>query len=294
METTATDVLNTFSEALWAMALKFIFFPFFCVFLCILILFVIRQITRKRSDEYQGREDYAPSETLTREEIKGQRGEDLIEQILYDAVPGEFQIFRNAYVPNGNSTAEIDLLMVHETGIFVFESKNYGGWIYGSLKDLNWTQMFPSQKKISFYNPVRQNENHIKALSQYLQIPESDFYSYVVFSDRCELKKVPNNTRSMFITQSSDLETELNRMLSALPSRYDEEEIQAIADRLVPLTNVDPSVKEKHIADIRAAQESEICPFCGKRLVLREGRYGSFFWGCSSYPKCKFTRKVSL
>ena len=31
-----------------------------------------------------------------------------------------------------------------------------------------------------------------------------------------------------------------------------------------------------------------ICPQCGGQLVLRQGRYGSFY-GCDNYPKCKFT-----
>ena len=30
------------------------------------------------------------------------------------------------------------------------------------------------------------------------------------------------------------------------------------------------------------------CPRCGGKIVLRHGSYGSFY-GCSNYPKCKFT-----
>jgi len=35
----------------------------------------------------------------------------------------------------------------------------------------------------------------------------------------------------------------------------------------------------------------EICPTCGSKLVIREGRYGSFI-ACSNYPKCKFTKNL--
>ena len=35
-----------------------------------------------------------------------------------------------------------------------------------------------------------------------------------------------------------------------------------------------------------------ICPLCGEKLVIRNGRYGKFI-GCSSYPKCKYTRTVT-
>jgi DNA topoisomerase-1 len=35
----------------------------------------------------------------------------------------------------------------------------------------------------------------------------------------------------------------------------------------------------------------EICPTCGSKLVIRQGRYGEFM-ACSTYPKCKFTRNT--
>ena len=34
------------------------------------------------------------------------------------------------------------------------------------------------------------------------------------------------------------------------------------------------------------------CPECGRKMVLRDGRFGSFF-ACSGYPKCKKTMQVS-
>ena len=37
---------------------------------------------------------------------------------------------------------------------------------------------------------------------------------------------------------------------------------------------------------------SNICPVCGGKLVERSSAYGRF-WGCSNYPKCKFTKKIS-
>lgn len=35
----------------------------------------------------------------------------------------------------------------------------------------------------------------------------------------------------------------------------------------------------------------EICPKCGKKLVIRAGRYGDFL-ACSGYPQCKFTKNL--
>ena len=36
---------------------------------------------------------------------------------------------------------------------------------------------------------------------------------------------------------------------------------------------------------------SEICPSCGKGLVIRASRYGEFI-ACSGYPKCKYTKPI--
>jgi len=35
-----------------------------------------------------------------------------------------------------------------------------------------------------------------------------------------------------------------------------------------------------------------VCPRCDGKLVLRHGRGGKAFYGCSNYPKCKFTKKA--
>ncbi|MCI8355588.1 MAG: DNA polymerase III subunit epsilon [Lachnospiraceae bacterium] len=43
-----------------------------------------------------------------------------------------------------------------------------------------------------------------------------------------------------------------------------------------------------------AGWEEEItCPSCGGELVLRKGKFGMFY-GCSSYPRCRFTRNVRV
>lgn len=31
------------------------------------------------------------------------------------------------------------------------------------------------------------------------------------------------------------------------------------------------------------------CPYCEGRMILRYGTFGEFY-GCSNYPRCKFTR----
>lgn len=78
---------------------------------------------------------------------------------------GESKILTNLYLPREDGfTTEADLLVVNSTGLYVFESKNYGGWIYGDEKNKYWTQTFKSGKKSCFFNPVWQNKGHIAAV----------------------------------------------------------------------------------------------------------------------------------
>jgi hypothetical protein len=34
------------------------------------------------------------------------------------------------------------------------------------------------------------------------------------------------------------------------------------------------------------------CPYCGGILIEKSGQYGRFL-GCSSYPKCRYTKKIN-
>lgn len=223
--------------------------------------------------------------TLMNYENTGQFGEFATEFALTnDNLDGELVVLKNLYVPLQGKTTEIDLLMIHEKGIFVFESKNYSGWIFGSSDQLNWTQSLQNGEKNKFYNPIRQNRTHIKALSEYLGKPMSEFTSYIIFSERCTLKKVPEDTDDIIIVRRPNMLKKLRATLKTAQSKYDHDEIQSMANRLISLTNKDALEKQQHIENIKTK-----CPFCGSELILRKGKYGQF-WGCSAYPKCTFTR----
>ncbi|MCR5097842.1 MAG: NERD domain-containing protein [Lachnospiraceae bacterium] len=62
------------------------------------------------------------------------------------------KVLRNVYLPKDNGeTSEVDVIFITQKGIFVFESKNYSGWIFGDEKSQKWTAMLPNkQKKVSW------------------------------------------------------------------------------------------------------------------------------------------------
>ena len=158
---------------------------------------------------------------------------------------------KNIYVPYGNQTTEIDVLMIHETGIYVIESKNYSGWIFGSENQQQWTQMLNSYTKKRFYNPIWQNRTHIRALSNYINIDKSKIKSYIVFSDRCELKAIPTNTSECIITKIDLFLYAIYNDINNRKKIFTVEEVNQIEEKLKPITNVSQEVKNKHIQDIK-------------------------------------------
>ena len=113
----------------------------------------------------------------------------------------------------------------------------------------------------------------------------------IIFSERCELKKVPENTKEYIILKRPEL---LNRMRNLLSDReiiYSEKEIERLSERLRQNMNVNQNVKQEHIEQIKKDTTGDDCPFCGKKLVERNGKWGKFL-GCSGYPNCKYTRKL--
>lgn len=136
---------------------------------------------------------------------KGSYGEFLTFCMLEKA--GENNILTNIYLPKKDgTTTEIDLLMVDTTGIYVFESKNYSGWIFGDEKSKMWTQSLKGGHKNKFFNPIWQNKGHISALDNYLDGQFSEaFYSYIIFSERCELKKVNFSSSNISVIKRNKL-----------------------------------------------------------------------------------------
>lgn len=229
--------------------------------------------------------------TILHYQNKGQFGEYSTEFALTNNnLDGRFSVHRNVYIPYKNGTCEIDLLMFHERGIFVFESKNYSGWIFGSTEELYWTQTFQNGERFRFYNPIKQNNTHIKALSAFLNLPEDVFSSYIIFSERCTLMRIPYPTSSTVVLRRPDMLDYLRQDLSMRVICYSPSEIEVFSGAIQNCTNISEEEKFRHAEEARNVADGNTCPFCGQPLILRHGRYGDFI-GCSAYPKCKFTRK---
>ena len=164
---------------------------------------------------------------------KGYYGEYLVFCELYKHLEGCGKILMNLNIPteSGNTT-EIDLLLIHETGMYVFEIKHYKGTIYGKDTDNVWTQYFRTSSNSVFKNPIEQNGYHIRALKKMFQnIP---IQSIVLFtSPECELQ-IENYNNYINVCKLGNLNSILRSKFKILDKKYSLDEIEQIFKKLLP------------------------------------------------------------
>ena len=161
---------------------------------------------------------------------------DIGENIIYSAlnkVRGRKALLPNCYIPVGQKgTTEIDMIFLHESGLYVIESKNYSGWIFGNEEQDHWTQClrgkFHTTQKHSFYNPLRQNETHICALMELLKDDTVPYYSYVVFGNNCELKNVQLTSGKHHVTYALYLRKDIEYNARRTGIQLSDEKIDAL------------------------------------------------------------------
>lgn len=222
----------------------------------------------------------------------------------------------NCYLPREKGkTTEIDLIMIHRSGIYVFESKNFSGWIFGNEDNKTWTQSLRGRRgrahKEHFYNPIWQNDGHIKWMINRLGNEYNTcFHSLIVFSNRCELKDVSYYSNGVYVINRYEVAGLVNDIDSHMGSCLSNTDIEKIYGILSQYMNVSDKVKQEHVENIKHpnrnnrstkvdkpmvnTQTDMICPKCGGKLVLRTAKkgqnVGNQFYGCSNYPKCRFIK----
>ncbi len=192
-------------------------------------------------------------------EGKGQYGENKIYDVL-EKVEGYKAILPNCYLPKSNGeTTEVDLILLHESGIYVFESKNYSGWIFGNENQKYWTQSFSDRKggtkKYKFYNPIWQNDTHIEALQDVLENKTINIYSYVVFGNDCDLVDVRISESNYYVVQRRELLRSISENAEYHGRLLSNEAIDEIYTILLPHTEISQAEREAHIQNIHKKYE---------------------------------------
>lgn len=185
---------------------------------------------------------------------RGTRAErELLMRLLKCGIPGR-AIFHDLYVekPDG-SFSQADLVVATAAGIVVFEVKDYSGWIFGRGDQLYWTQVLAyGQQKYRFYNPVMQNHGHIETLrKQSPQFRNVPFYSVVVFSGGCVLKKVDCVQQRTFIVKPSGVRDVMTYIMGNPPAEYaDKWQVVDILEQAVR-NGANAAIRARHIDNVR-------------------------------------------
>lgn len=113
-----------------------------------------------------------------------------------------------------------------------------------------------------------------------------------VFSERCELKKVPPDTAEYVICRRHHLLSNIRKDLDRFDPIFDVATFEELKASLAALAEGSTqTARTQHVEEAQKVASGGVCPWCGSELVRRNGKYGPFM-GCSSYPKCRFTRNA--
>ena len=122
-------------------------------------------------------------------------------------------------------------------------------WIFGNESDSYWTQATPREKH-RFYNPLKQNATHCRALVDYLTVNVPTF-SVVVFSERCELKKIAISSPNALVVKRDRLYRDLKALWKTAPDVLTPTQCENVYLKLEPLTRVSNDVKKEHVRNLR-------------------------------------------
>ena len=120
--------------------------------------------------------------------FKGWRGERAVQNTIRKQLnPLVYVDLHNVTLPTADGSTQIDHLIFSPYGLFVLETKNYQGWIFGSERQSQWTQQI-FKKRSRFQNPLRQNYKHTKAIQELLGVASEQVHSVIAFVGDCEFK----------------------------------------------------------------------------------------------------------
>ncbi|NVK53086.1 MAG: NERD domain-containing protein [Flavobacteriaceae bacterium] len=225
--------------------------------------------------------------------IKGGFGEQKVALRLNWLDKRNYIILNDVLLKFGESTTQIDHIVISKSGLFVIETKNFDGWIHGHENSEYWKQTIYSQK-FRFKNPIKQNELHVYALKRILiDYPRIRYFPIVVFCGGAVLKNVTNWSPVIYCNK-------IIRTIKSMDNEFNltEEQMQKISDYLNRVRLRGFKENRNHVKRIKNKRRGYLnnstsitCPNCGDYLVKKTGKYGVFY-GCSNYPACRYTENV--
>lgn len=246
----------------------------------------------KKKEPAEAERARAKKQPLTRssEEVairKGGIGEYKID-VQLSQLPEEYKYLNDLVIKNPRSVSgysQIDHIVISPYGIFVIETKNYQGTIYGGKNRKTWL----INGKFKMLNPIIQNYGHIEALKRYVDKRlEPRFTSLVTFTKRCKLK-IDNEMRDIhsdemviydiYLSETIHRKGKLVKLKGKAPL-LSQGDIQAIYNAIIAANMTDPKVREEHNRSILESREQRlVCAICNKPVSQKVKNY------CLSHKK---------
>lgn len=235
------------------------------------------------------------SKKRTYEEAIGDSGERSVSSYLANLPCEEYQVLNDLLVCDGKYTTQIDHIILSRYGVFVLETKNVHGKVYGSENSEYWKQYLPDTgykrygftKEHELRNPIWQNDGHIKSLRRLVFDSDVPIYGIVVFPGDTDV----NVSAEKPVLHMWEVVSYVKGFTDVVMPT---EKVNFYRRRLLEVISTDEADREHHLENVgrsKARRDEAVangkCPRCGGDLVLREGKYG-LFYGCSNYPRCNY------
>jgi len=225
--------------------------------------------------------------------VIGSEGERRVNSTLRQKLDErDYILLEDLTLPTSHGTTQVDHIVLSRFGIFVIETKNMSGWIFGGETQARWTQVMRRHKS-QFQNPLRQNYHHVKVVQDLLGIRLDQLENLVAFVGSAEPKTdmPPNvfwNRRDLF-----------NYIASRKTVQFTDNEVRDFAHKLrssaLEATKETRRAHVQHVRENATRKKTDLtkCPRCGSKMIERTNRKtGQTFFGCSRYPNCRGTRQV--
>ncbi len=207
-----------------------------------------------------------------------------------------YTLFENVTLPTEDGTTQIDHIIVSRYGVFVIETKNMKGWIFGNPQQKTWTQKI-YRHTTKFQNPLHQNYKHTQTLRIALELAPGKVFSVVVFVGDSTFKTAMPENVVYGRGYIRFIKSKMQPILSDGEVLDICTRIQSGRSKPSIRTHIDHVKHVKTIVAEKQRQDESSCPKCGKPMILRTTssgiNQGKQFLGCSGYPKCRMVRQIA-
>ena len=194
---------------------------------------------------------------------KGELGEYKID-IQLSQLPKEYVYLSDLLIRNPKSLtgySQIDHVIITPYGLFVIETKNYQGTIYGGKERKTWL----INGKFKMMNPLIQNYGHIQALKKIIDVKFHQYFiSMVSFTKRStfkieeELRKINSNELVIYDVELTEF---INRKVAVLKLQYKNPllmkvDIEMIHTSLLNSNISDASIRKQHVESIQRKKKN--------------------------------------